>query len=281
MVWTALPTPFKEDGSINFDEYLRILEFQAENGVDGVVILGTTGEAVSLSKEENDEVFRILKENAPKNLKLIAGTGTNNLKKVLKWTERVYNLGYDYALVVTPYYLKTSQKGLFEFFKEVSKVGIPIVLYNVPSRTGVSLLPSTVVELSFVENIVGIKEASGSCDAVSEILMGAREGFFVLSGDDSMTLPFLSIGAKGVVSVASNLFPRLVVDMVKSRDPKLHLKLYPLFKVLFVEPNPIPLKWAMKYLGFKMGPYRLPLTEPSEETKRKIDGVIDGLRKGG
>ncbi len=277
MVWTALPTPFKEDGSINFDEYIRILNFQAENGVDGVVILGTTGEAVSLDEEEKEEVFRILKENSPKNIKMIAGTGTNNLKKVLKWTERVYKLGYDYALVVTPYYLKTSQRGLLDFFKEVSKVGIPLVLYNVPSRTGVSLLPSTVIELSYVENIVGIKEASASCDAVSEILRGAKEGFFVLSGDDSMTLPFLSIGAKGVVSVASNLFPKLVVEMVKNRDPRIHLKLYPIFKVLFVEPNPIPLKWAMRYMGFNMGPYRLPLTEPSEENKRKIEEALDEL----
>jgi len=138
-------------------------------------------------------------------------------------------------------------------------------------------LPSTVIELSYVENIVGIKEASASCDAVSEILLGAKDGFFILSGDDSMTLPFLSLGAKGVVSVASNLFPKLVVEMVKSRDPKIHLKLYPLFKVLFVEPNPIPLKWAMRYMGFNMGPYKLPLTEPSEDNKRRIEEVLNEL----
>ncbi len=277
MVWTALPTPFKEDGKINFDEYIKLLEFQHKNGVDGVVVLGTTGEAPSLTEHEKEEVFRILKESSPKDLTLIAGTGTNNLKKVLEWTEKVYKLGYEYALVVVPYYLKTSQRGLYEFFKEVSKVGIKVVLYNVPSRTGISLAPSTVIELSYVENIVGIKEASGSCDAVSEILLGCKEGFFVLSGDDSMTLPFLSIGASGVVSVASNLFPELIVRLVRDKDAKLHLKLYPLFKVLFVEPNPIPLKWAMRYLGFNMGPYRLPLVEPSEENKKKIEKVIDEI----
>lgn len=280
MVWTALPTPYKEDGSINFEEYIKLLEFQHKNGVDGVVVLGTTGEAPLLDDKEKDEVFRVLKENSPEGLKLIAGTGTNNLKSVLKWTERVYNLGYDYALVVVPYYLKTSQRGLYEFFREVSKVGIPVVLYNVPSRTGISISPSTVAELSYIENIVGIKEASGSCDAVSEILLKAREGFFVLSGDDSMTLPFMSIGASGVVSVASNVFPQLVVQLVKTKDPKMHLKLYPLFKVLFVEPNPIPLKWALNHIGFKMGPYRLPLVEPSEENKRKIEGVVDEIAKG-
>ncbi len=280
MVWTALPTPFREDGSINFDEYANLLEYQYRNGVDGVVVLGTTGEAPSLSDEEKFEVFKFIKDVSPEGLKLVAGTGTNNLKKVLYWTEKVQNLGYDYALVVVPYYLKTSQKGLFEFFKEVSKVGIPIVLYNVPSRTGISISPTTVADLSYVENIVGIKEASGSCDAVSEIILKSKKGFFVLSGDDSMTLPFISIGALGVVSVASNVFPELVVKMVKEKSSDLHLKLYPLFKVLFVEPNPIPVKWALKHIGFNMGPYRLPLVEPSEENKRKIERVIDEIGKG-
>ncbi len=279
MVWTALITPYREDGGINYDEYARLLEDQHRSGVDGVLVLGTTGEAPSLSDEEKMSLYEFAAKNAPKGLKLMAGTGTNNLKKTVFWTEKVMEMGYDYALVVVPYYLKTSQRGLYGYFKKVAEeTDARIILYNVPGRTGTNMRPETVIELSRIENIKGIKEASGSADAVSEIVRSTSGDFLVLSGDDSMTLPFLSIGAHGVISVASNVFPEIVVRMVKERRKDLHLLLYPLFKVLFVEPNPIPVRYAMELMGYNVGPYRLPLTEPSQESKRRIEEVVREIR---
>ncbi len=280
MVWTALVTPYREDGSINYDEYARLLEDQHRAGVDGVLVLGTTGEAPSLSDEEKISLYEFAVRNAPKGLKLMAGTGTNNLKKTVYWTRKVMEMGYEYALVVVPYYLKTSQEGLYRYFKRVAEeTDARIVLYNVPGRTGTNMTPDTVIRLSHVPNIVGIKEASGSDDAVSEIVGGTPDDFIVLSGDDSKTLPFLSIGAVGVVSVASNVFPHLVVRMVRERSRELHHLLYPLFKVLFLEPNPIPVRYAMELLGYRMGPYRLPLVEPSERTKEAVRRVIEDIRE--
>ncbi len=280
MVWTALVTPYREDGSINYDEYARLLEDQHRAGVDGVLVLGTTGEAPSLSDEEKMTLYEFAVKNAPKGLRLMAGTGTNNLKKTVYWTRKVMEMGYEYALVVVPYYLKTSQEGLYRYFRKVAEeTDARIVLYNVPGRTGTNMTPDTVIRLSQVPNIVGIKEASGSDDAVSEIVGGTPDDFIVLSGDDSKTLPFLSIGAVGVVSVASNVFPHLVVRMVRERSRELHHLLYPLFKVLFLEPNPIPVRYAMELLGYRVGPYRLPLVEPSERTKEAVKRVVEDIRE--
>ena len=280
MVWTALVTPYDEEGRINYDEYARLLEDQHRAGVDGVLVLGTTGEAPSLSEEEKLSLYEFAVRNAPKGLRLMAGSGTNNLKKTLYWTEKVMELGYEYALVVVPYYLKTSQEGLYRYFKTVAEeTGARIVLYNVPGRTGTNMLPKTVMRLSQIPNIVGVKEASGSDDAVSEIVAGTPEDFLVLSGDDSKTLPFLALGAHGVISVASNVFPSLVVRMVRERSRDLHHVLFPLFKALFLEPNPIPVRWAMGLMGYRMGPYRLPLTEPSEATKEALRRAIDHVKR--
>lgn len=273
-------TPYDEEGRINYDEYARLLEDQHRAGVDGVLVLGTTGEAPSLSEEEKLSLYEFAVRNAPKGLRLMAGSGTNNLKKTLYWTEKVMELGYEYALVVVPYYLKTSQEGLYRYFKTVAEeTGARIVLYNVPGRTGTNMLPKTVMRLSQIPNIVGVKEASGSDDAVSEIVAGTPEDFLVLSGDDSKTLPFLALGAHGVISVASNVFPSLVVRMVRERSRDLHHALFPLFKALFLEPNPIPVRWAMELMGYRMGPYRLPLTEPSEATKEALRRVIDHVKR--
>ncbi|NPA80047.1 MAG: 4-hydroxy-tetrahydrodipicolinate synthase [Thermotogae bacterium] len=275
MVWTALITPYREDGSVNYDEYARLLEEQFKAGVDGVLVLGTTGEAPSLSDEEKLVLYEFAVRNAPKGLKLMAGSGTNNLQKTIRWTSKVMDLGYDYALVVVPYYLKTSQEGLYRYFRRVAEeTGAPIILYNVPGRTGTNMLPGTIVRLAEVENIVGVKEASGSDDAISEILIGVPDDFLVLSGDDSKTLPFLSLGAHGVISVASNLFPAQVSEMVRRRDVRVHRALFPLFKALFVEPNPIPVRYFMGLMGYDVGPYRLPLVEPSQETKALLRKVL-------
>ena len=280
MVWTALVTPYDDDGRINYDEYARLLEDQHRAGVDGVLVLGTTGEAPSLSDEEKLSLYEFAVRNAPKGLRLMAGSGTNNLKKTVRWTAKVMELGYEFALVVVPYYLKTSQEGLYRYFKAVAEeTGAKIILYNVPGRTGTNLLPRTVTRLAELPNIVGIKEASGSDDAVSEIVAGTPEDFLVLSGDDSKTLPFLALGADGVISVASNVFPSLVVRMVKERSREIHHLLYPLFKALFLEPNPIPVRWAMELVGYRMGPYRLPLVEPTEETKRAVSEAVSRIRE--
>ncbi len=280
MVWTALVTPYDDDGRINYDEYARLLEDQHRAGVDGVLVLGTTGEAPSLSDEEKLSLYEFAVRNAPKGLRLMAGSGTNNLEKTVRWTAKVMELGYEFALVVVPYYLKTSQEGLYRYFKAVAEeTDAKIILYNVPGRTGTNMLPRTVMRLAELPNIVGIKEASGSDDAVSEIVAGTPEDFLVLSGDDSKTLPFLALGADGVISVASNVFPSLVVRMVKERSREIHHLLYPLFKALFLEPNPIPVRYAMELVGYRMGPYRLPLVEPTEETKRTVSEVVSRIRE--
>ncbi|NPB03517.1 MAG: 4-hydroxy-tetrahydrodipicolinate synthase [Thermotogae bacterium] len=279
MVWTALVTPYQEDGDINYDEFARLLEDQHRAGVDGVLVLGTTGEAPSLSNEEKITLYEFAVKNAPKGLRLMAGTGTNNLNRTAYWTSRVMDMGYEMALVVVPYYLKTSQEGLYRYFETlVSMTDARIMLYNVPTRTGTNMLPDTVLRLARIDNVVGIKEASGSDDAISEIVGKAPEDFLVLSGDDSKTLPFLALGAHGVVSVASNIFPDLVVKMVKGKDRRIHQLLFPLFKALFVEPNPIPVRWAMKLMGYTMGPYRLPLVEPIDSTKDLLVQVLHEIK---
>ncbi|MCS7180121.1 MAG: 4-hydroxy-tetrahydrodipicolinate synthase [bacterium] len=278
----AIVTPIKDD-KIDYKSYQKLLDFQIENKTNGILTAGCTGEPATLNYDEHKELIKFTIEYVNKRLPVIAGTGSNNTKEAIELTEYAEKVGADGALLITPYYNKPTQKGLYLHYKEVAKsVSIPIILYNVPSRTGISIAPETVAELSDIKNIVGIKEASGSLDQVSKILtLIKRDDFTVLSGDDSLTLPIMAVGGKGVVSVASNIVPLLISQMVEyalkgdyENARKLHLKLFPIFKILFIETNPIPVKTCLSLMGMINPEWRLPLCGPSEESLEKIKKTL-------
>ncbi|MCM8806584.1 MAG: 4-hydroxy-tetrahydrodipicolinate synthase [Candidatus Omnitrophica bacterium] len=278
----AIVTPIKND-KIDFPAYEKLLDFQMKNKTNGILTAGCTGEPATLSFEEHKELIKFTVEYVNKKIPVIAGTGSNNTKEAIELTEYAEKVGADAALLITPYYNKPTQRGLYLHYKEVAKaVSIPLILYNVPSRTGISIAPETVAELSEIKNIVGIKEASGSLDQVSKILsLIKREDFVVLSGDDSLTLPIIAVGGKGVVSVASNIVPLEISQMVEfalnenfNEARKIHLKLFPLFKILFIETNPIPVKTCLSLMGLISPEWRLPLCGPSEESLEKIKKTL-------
>lgn len=278
----AIVTPIK-NGEVDYASYEKLIEFQIKNKTSAILTCGCTGEPATLSYQEHKDLIKFTVEVVNKRVPVIAGTGSNNTKEAIELTEFAEKAGADAALLITPYYNKPTQKGLLLHYKEIAKkVSIPIILYNVPSRTGISIAPETVAELSEVKNIVGIKEASGSLDQVSKILtLIKRDDFVVLSGDDSLTLPIMAVGGKGVVSVASNIVPDKVAEMVEyalngdyENARKIHLELFPIFKILFIETNPIPVKTALSLMGFISPEWRLPLTGPSEENYEKIKKII-------
>lgn len=278
----AIVTPVR-NGDVDRDAYGRLLEFQIQNGTSGIIPCGCTGEPATMTMEEHKDLLRFAVERVRKRVPVIAGTGSNNTREAVDLTRFAEECGADGALLITPYYNKPTQKGLREHYRAVAEsVRIPLVLYNVPSRTGVSLAPDTVARLSEIPNIVAVKEASGSLDQVSEILsLVRRKDFVVLSGDDSLTLPMMSVGARGVISVAANIVPDRVTAMVGAalsgdyvRASALHRELYPLFKVLFIETNPIPVKAALSLMGMISPEWRLPLTPPSAENLEKIRAVL-------
>lgn len=281
---TALVTPMK-DGMVDEERLRNLVEFQINNGISALVPCGTTGEAATLSYEEHMRVIEIVVEQANKRVPIIAGTGSNSTHETIYLTEFAKKVGCDAALVVTPYYNKPTQKGLYEHFKAVAEaVDIPIVLYNVPGRTAVNMLPDTVIKLSKIKNIVAVKEASGSLDQVSEIIAGVDPEFDVLSGDDSLTIPMMALGAKGVISVASNILPKEVSQMVDAwlkgniEDAKnIHLRLFPLFKGIFIETNPIPVKKALYLMGIIENDIRLPLVEMTPEGTEKLRKILLNL----
>lgn len=278
---TALVTPMK-DGMVDEQKLRDLVEFQINNGISALVPCGTTGEAATLSYEEHMRVIEIVVEQANKRVPVIAGTGSNSTHETIYLTEFAKKVGCDAALVVTPYYNKPTQKGLYEHFKAVAEaVDIPIVLYNVPGRTAVNMLPDTVIKLSKIKNIVAVKEASGSLDQVSEILAGVSPDFDVLSGDDSLTIPMMALGGKGVISVASNIVPKEISQMVSAwlkgdieTAKNLHLKLFPLFKGIFIETNPIPVKKALYLMGLIENDIRLPLVEMTPEGTEKLKKIL-------
>lgn len=274
----ALVTPFKR-GRVDLEGLRENILFCLKNRTSGFAPCATTGEAPSLTEEEKDLIIGLTIETVRKKGFVIAGTGTNSTQKTIEATKRAKELGVDGVLIVTPYYNKPTQEGLYYHFREVAEsVDIPIVLYNVPSRTGVNLLPSTVKRLADdCKNIVAIKEASGNLDQASEIVRLCGERITVLSGDDSLTLPILSVGGKGVVSVVANIIPKDVALMIESflngnieKATRLHLKMLPLVKAMFIETNPIPVKTAMNLLGMRAGNPRLPLWKASLKSVRII-----------
>lgn len=284
---TALVTPFTPDGAVDYEAYGRMVDRQVANGVHFLVPLATTGETPTLSAGEKTAIYQLVKEHA-KGLPLMPGVGVNSLPDTLANIRLLEPLGADALLVVVPYYNKPTQQGQYEYFKAVAaETSLPVIIYNVPGRTGANMLPDTVIRLANdVPNIRGIKEASGNYDQVSEIIRRAPEGFTVLSGDDDMTLAFMATGAHGVISVASNIAPKEVTQMVEAMQRgdlagarALHHRLFPLFKACFVESNPIPAKAALEQLGVIGGTVRLPLASASDATKALMQKVLADLWK--
>ncbi|MEO0090135.1 MAG: 4-hydroxy-tetrahydrodipicolinate synthase [candidate division WOR-3 bacterium] len=281
----ALITPFK-NGKLDIEGLKKNLQFQLENDTDGFLPCGTTGETPSLEEDEWIEIVKTTIEFVNKRKPVIVGTGTNNTKKTIKYTVLAEKLGADACLVVAPYYNKPTQEGLYQHFKEVSQsVKIPIILYNIPSRTGVNILPKTLARLvSDCKNIIGIKEASGNLDQVSEIISILGNNFVVFSGDDSLTLPILSLGGKGVISVLANILPKETHLLVKNflegnirEAQKIHLRYFKLMKALFIETNPIPVKTAMNLMGLPAGELRLPLTPMTKENLEYLKSIMQEL----
>ncbi|MBI5642571.1 MAG: 4-hydroxy-tetrahydrodipicolinate synthase [Deltaproteobacteria bacterium] len=284
---TALVTPFR-DGKLDEAALKRLIEFQIENGTNGLVPCGTTGESATLSYEEHNSVIELTIKTAARRVPVIAGTGSNSTAETIQLTEHAKKSGADAALLITPYYNKPTQQGLYEHYKKVAEsVDIPIILYNVPGRTSVNMLPETVARLSGIKNIVGIKEATGDLKQVSDIIELSREGFVVLSGDDFTTLPLLAIGGHGVISVTSNIAPKEMSGMVsaffsgRTDDAKeLHFKLQSLHRVMFIETNPIPVKTALAVMGMIEEEFRLPLTRMSDANRAKLTNILKSFGLG-
>lgn len=283
--FTALVTPFDQEGHLDERGLKTLLEHQLESKVEGIVVIGSTGESATLSDDEKTAIIRIAKECIGSRKKLIVGTGCNCTKKTIEATKRAASLGADAALVVTPYYNKPTQEGLFEHYEKVaSSSDLPLILYNVPGRCAVNLLPQTVQKLSKIPTIAGIKEASGSLPQMMELLELLPE-FPVLSGDDILTLPLLVLGGQGVISVVSNLVPDDMAELVRAglnhrwdEARKIHFQLLPLFRGAFIETNPIPIKSLMRFAGLPAGPCRLPLTMPDAEHERKLRHLYETLK---
>jgi len=277
----ALATPFK-NGAVDEATLPKLVEFQVGKGTDAICPCGCTGEAATLTHDEQVRVIDIVIEAVAGRAKVIAGTGSNSTAEAIELTRRAKQAGADGALMITPYYNKPTQRGLIMHYTEAARIGLPIMLYNVPSRTGVNMLPETVAELSKVENIAAIKEAGGSVDQVSAILNLCDIN--VLSGDDSLTLPMLAVGAKGVVSVAANVAPAEVGAMIDDFNEcnmeeaqRIHYELLPLFKALFCETNPIPVKKALSMMGLMENELRPPLMPLSADNEPMLKAVLEEL----
>jgi 4-hydroxy-tetrahydrodipicolinate synthase len=276
--FTALVTPFR-NGSVDGTALGKLIEAQIAAGISGVVAVGTTGESPTLTHDEREEVIQIAVEIAKDRCAVLAGTGSYSTRDAIDATQRAEKLGAGGALLVAPYYNKPSQEGIFRHFKAIAEsTPLPIMLYNIPGRCSVDVGADTVVRLAETcRNIVSIKEASGSVERVSELRGRLPDEFTILSGDDSLTLPFMAVGAVGVVSVASNLFPTDVCSLVRAFESgdaktaeKLHRKLFPLFKALFIEPNPVPVKTALGWRGAMSSEVRQPLCEMSDANQARL-----------
>ncbi|MEF3279525.1 MAG: 4-hydroxy-tetrahydrodipicolinate synthase [Elusimicrobiota bacterium] len=280
--YTAIATPFK-NGEVDFKSLENLLNFQLGSKISGVVCCGSTGEASSLKEEEYLKILKFVSHKCKNKKQVIAGFGTNSTIKTLEILEKVDEINLDALLVIVPYYNKPTQRGIFEHFKLIAeKTKHKIILYNIPSRTGINMLPETVFELSKIKNIIGIKEASGNLDQVSEIINLCNKSFCLLSGDDSLTLAMMSVGAKGVISVASNIIPdeisTICTEFEKGnfkKSQKLHHKYFKLIKNLFIETNPIPIKYLLKKLKIiESDELRLPLIRISKENAKKLDNLL-------
>ncbi len=277
--FVAIVTPFRK-GKIDYKKFRELVEFQIENGIDGIVPAGCTGEAATLAHEEQKKLVKFTCEIVNKRVSVIGGAGSNSTTEAISLTKHAKKAGCDGVLSITPYYNKPTPEGQFRHYAAVAKsADIPLMIYNVPSRTGISMSPQTVARLSKIDNITSIKEASGSLDQVSRILSVCD--ITVLSGDDALTLPMMSIGARGVVSVTANIVPREVHDMVSyfldgdhERARKMHYRMLPLAEAMFIETNPIPVKTSLRMMRRLNGEFRLPLCGMERENEAKLKKIL-------
>lgn len=278
---TAISTPFTDDG-VNFEEFGKLLEFQITNNADAIIVCGTTGESSTMSTEEKKETIKFAIDKVGKRTKVIIGTGSNNTASAVEMSKFAEDAGADGLLVVTPYYNKTTNSGLIAHYSKIaSSVDIPIIMYSVPSRTGVNIEPSVCKELSKIENIVAIKEASGNISQVAKIANLCGDDLYIYSGNDDQILPVLSLGGVGVISVLSNIMPKYTHDMVYNffngeidKSKKMQLDVLDLINALFCEVNPIPVKYALNLMGYDFGIPRLPLVELSDSNKIKLENLM-------
>jgi 4-hydroxy-tetrahydrodipicolinate synthase len=285
-VITAMVTPFDKEGNVNYPVAEKLADYLVSHGSDGLVVCGTTGESPTLSWKEEYELFRAVKNAVGNRAKVIAGTGSNCTAEAIDATREAAKLGLDGTLQVVPYYNKPPQSGLYEHFKAIAEANpdMPMMLYNIPGRTGQNMTPETIIQLSEIPNIVAVKEASGNLEAACKIKVHTREDFAIYSGDDFLTLPLLTCGAVGVVSVASHLVGEQIQGMIRSfiegktsEAIAINLRLFPLFKGLFVATNPIPVKAALNLKGWDVGGLRLPLCSLSPELQEDLEKIIREL----
>lgn len=272
--FTALVTPFKGDG-IDEAAYKKLVEWQIKEGIDGLVPCGTTGESPTLTPEEHGRVIEVCVEAARGRVPIVAGAGSNSTAEAVAYTEHAKKAGADAVLVVTPYYNKPTSKGIYLHYKAISEaVDIPVILYNIAGRTGKNIEPDLMAKLAGIKNIIGVKEASGSLEQMQRIRELCPKDFLLISGDDALTLPVLSIGGVGVISVASNIVPHDVAELVKTRSKALNAKLLPLIEALFIETNPIPVKTAVSLMGFCSAAMRLPMCEMEDANLAKLKTAL-------
>ncbi|MDR2160373.1 MAG: 4-hydroxy-tetrahydrodipicolinate synthase [Treponema sp.] len=289
--YTALITPMKENGEVDYEGFRRLVNFQLEAGIDGLVPLGTTGETPTLEEAEEEKLIRIVLEETRGRVPVIVGAGSNSTKDMVRYVRRAGDLGADAVLVVTPYYNKPNDEGIYRHFGAAAAEGIPIIVYNVASRTGKNITAPLMERLAGIEGIAGVKEASGDLCQMGDIINGAAAGrkakggsFAVLSGDDAFTLPLIALGGDGVVSVISNLVPAKVAALTRAclggdfeEGRRIHYDLLPFCKAAFIETNPIPIKAAMNLAGLPAGPARMPLGPLSKSSEAPLRAALEGL----
>ncbi|MCK4402209.1 MAG: 4-hydroxy-tetrahydrodipicolinate synthase [Dehalococcoidia bacterium] len=283
---TAMVTPFNSQGKVDYQQARNLAQALLNSGSDGLVLSGTTGESPTLNFEEKLRLFTEVKSAIANRGTIVAGTGTYNTRESQELTKEAEKVGVDACVLVVPYYNRPPQQGLFEHFNAIARATtLPCILYNVPSRTGTNLAADTVIKLSQIDNIIGVKEASGNLRQIAEIIQGAKDDFLVYSGNDSDTLPILTLGGYGVVSVTSHLVGIQIKDMMEKflngetqEAASIHRHLLPLINALFVISNPMPVKYALNYLGFPVGKPRLPLIEPDEKSAEIIKAALKNYK---
>ncbi|MDC3416232.1 4-hydroxy-tetrahydrodipicolinate synthase [Aquibacillus salsiterrae] len=286
-VITAMVTPFDQNGNIDYDKTEVLINHLLANGTDALVVAGTTGESPTLSKEEVLSLFKFVVKVVKNRVPIIAGTGSNNTSGSIELTKQAETIGVDGVMLVTPYYNKPSQEGMYQHFKAIADAtSLPVMLYNIPGRSVVGLEPETIIQLSQIDNIVSVKEASGNLDAITKIISETSESFSVYSGDDSMTLPILSIGGTGVVSVSSHIIGNDMKQMIQcylngdtKQAARIHQSLLPVIKVLFMAPNPTAVKEGLAIAGIDVGSVRLPLIPLNKEEKQTLEHTLRFLIK--
>ena len=283
---TAMVTPFNAKGEVDHKQAQKLAKALINSGSDGLLVTGTTGERPTMTDDEQLKLFASVREAIGAKGTIIAGTGGNCTRESIAMTKEAERLGIDAVLLVVPYYNKPTQEGMYQHFKAIAEsTSLPCILYNVPARTVTNMAPETAIRLSQVDNIVGVKEASGNLEQIAKIIQGARGDFLVWSGNDSDTFPVMAMGGYGVISVASHLVGRQIQEMIQQtvrgkmkEAAAIHLNLLPLINALFIVSNPIPVKYALNHVGFRVGKPRLPLTEPDDKSKAMIEATLKNYR---